>query len=104
MAKIDHFRHRNLNPADELRSTLNTLEDSQPKLNSLSATQTLELLRHLDQLQTLFDQLDKTGVNLTSERGRFDALQSGLKNKSSILLRRLGGPAALSEYRPKPGA
>lgn len=102
MAKLDHVRQKKLNPADELRSILTNLEDRQPKLSALNSTQTLEILHDLDQLYILFNRLEQTGANLTSERGRFGALESQLKKKASLLLRRLGGSAALAKHRPKP--
>jgi tetratricopeptide (TPR) repeat protein len=102
MAKLDHLRQKKLNPADELRSLLNELEDSQSRLKSFNATQTLDLLRDLDQVYALLNHLETTGANLASEWGRFGAIQAYFRNNAGTFLRRLGGPAALAEYRPKP--
>jgi tetratricopeptide (TPR) repeat protein len=102
MSKLDHLRQKNLNPADELRSLLNALEDIQPKLNSLNSIQTLQVLQDLDQVYKLMNHLEETGANLASEQGRFGAIQSHLKSRASTLLRGLGGVSALSKHRPEP--
>lgn len=60
------------------------------------------LLQDLDQVHSLFDRLEATGLNLLPEQGRFKSVQSRLKTRVNLLLRALGGAAALDQYRPVP--
>jgi tetratricopeptide (TPR) repeat protein len=100
--KVDYLRQKKLNPADELRELLSSLEESSVNLDKLSSAQALSLLQELDRVDELLAQLEATGANLAPERGRFEAAQAHLKHKAGTILNRLGGPAALSEHRPSP--
>ena len=102
MRKADFLHQKKLNPADELREILSSLEDRRVKLKSMNATQVLILLRDLDAVYRLFDQLETTGLNLLPEQGRFNVIQARLKKRAALLLNGLGGPNALSELRPSP--
>jgi tetratricopeptide (TPR) repeat protein len=102
MHKSDYLRQKKLNPSDELRGILTSLEERQVKIKGMTSTQALILLRDLDQVYNLFEQLAATKVNLLPEQSRFGTLQARLKRNVGQLLKALGGSAALSEYRPKP--
>ncbi|MBE7551749.1 MAG: tetratricopeptide repeat protein [Anaerolineales bacterium] len=102
MSKLDYFQQKNLNPADELREILASLEERQPQLKSLNAEQTQSFLLDLNRLDTLFRELELTGLDLLPEQGRFQSLQSRLQQKAALLLKLLGGPATLSALRPAP--
>ncbi|MCB0191440.1 MAG: tetratricopeptide repeat protein [Anaerolineae bacterium] len=102
MRKLDYLHPRKLNPADELRDLLQQLENSQPQLKTMNPTQALTTLRNLDQAYDLFAELEVTGADLEAERGRFTSIQAHLKKYVGPFLKGLGGPAALSEYRPQP--
>lgn len=101
MQKSDYLRQKKLNPADELRELLTKLEQRQFKLQAMTSTQALILLRELDQLDTLFEELEATGLSLLPEQGRFKSLESRLRQNAAPLLRALGGPEALAEHRPE---
>jgi tetratricopeptide (TPR) repeat protein len=100
--KLDYLRQKKLNPADELRALLSSLEESAVGLNKLSSAQVLKLLQELDQVDELLSHLEAIGAGLAPERGRFEAVQAHFKHQAGTLLSRLGGPAALSEHRPRP--
>lgn len=100
--KLTYLRPKNLNPADELRQLLTSLEDRQPRVKRLTSTQALILLRDLDQAYYLFEKLRPTGLNLLAEEGRFQVVQGHYKDQARPILRALGGAAALSDYRPRP--
>ncbi len=102
MAKIDFFQQKNLNPADELRQIINTLEENQPRLKSLKPEDALGILRDLDRANELFTQLQDTGVDLKSEQGRFEAVQGQLVKQAGRWLKALGGANALIKHRPSP--
>jgi len=102
MQKSDYLHHKKLNPADELRDILTGLEQRQTRLKSMDASQVLDLFQDLDQAYTSFQQLESTELDLQPEQGRFNTVQARFKQEASRLLKTLGGPAMLSEYRPTP--
>lgn len=102
MQKLDYLQQKRLNSTDDLRNLLKQLEDIQPQIKLLNPTQALHILRNLDQVHDLFDQLEQIGADLTGERGRFEATQTFLKQHAGRLLKGLGGPGILADYRPKP--
>lgn len=102
MPKLDYLHQKKLTPADELRELLDNLAERQPKVKGMTSTQALILMRDLDQLYALFNQLEARGLDLTAERGRFETIQARLRAGAGPLLKALGGPAALAEFRPSP--
>jgi tetratricopeptide (TPR) repeat protein len=102
MSKLDYLQQKKLNPADELREILASLEERQSQLKSFNAEKARTFLLDLDRLDTLFHELELAGLDLLPEQGRFQSLQNGLKKKAALLLRLLGGQAALSALRPAP--
>jgi tetratricopeptide (TPR) repeat protein len=102
MSKLDYLQQKKLNPADELREILASLEERQPQLKSFNAEQARSFLLDLDRLDALFHELEAAGLDLLPEQGRFQSLQSRLQKKAALLLRLLGGPAALNALRPTP--
>jgi tetratricopeptide (TPR) repeat protein len=102
MSKLDHLHQKKLNPNDELREILTSLEERQPNLKALNADQVLKVLLDLDQLDDLFQQLEATGLDLFPEQGRFRSLQARLQKQAGLLLRALGGAAMLAAQRPAP--
>lgn len=102
MQKSDYLQQKKLNPADELRAILASLEERQLKIRVMDAAQALQILQDLDQAQALFEQLAAAEVDLLPEEGRFQAVQARLKREAAPWLRALGGPTALSEQRPSP--
>jgi tetratricopeptide (TPR) repeat protein len=102
MPKLDHLREKQLSRTDELRAALRALEERTVKLKSMDSATALLLLQDLDRAQTLFEQLEATGPDLTAERGRFESLQGSLKKGAGPLLKALGGRIALAEHRPRP--
>lgn len=102
MQKLDYLQQKRLNSTDDLRSLLRQLEDIQPQVKALNPTQALHILRNLDQVHELVGRLEEIGADLTGERGRFEATQTFLKQHAGQLLKGLGGPGALADFRPKP--
>lgn len=102
MSKLDYLHQKKLNPADELRELIETLEARRPALGTMNSAEALELLQTLDQAYLLFHQLEAAGLNLLPEQGRFEAIQNSLKSKASTILSAVGGPAVLAEHRPQP--
>ena len=102
MSKLDYVQQKKLNPADELRELIETVEERRPALGGMNSVGALDLLQTLDQTYLLFHQLEAAGLNLLPEKGRFEAIQNSLKNKANMILKALGGPAVLAEHRPQP--
>lgn len=101
-SKLEYLQQKKLNPADELRELLSSLEEQAVKIKGISSTQALFVLRDLDQLYTLFDQLTVAGLDLLAEEGRFKALQGRVRQSAGPLLKALGGASVLAEHRPMP--
>jgi tetratricopeptide (TPR) repeat protein len=102
MPKLDYLQQKKLSPADELRDILASLEERQLKIRTLDTDQSLNLLRDLDKVDTLFQQLEVAGLDLLAEQGRFNSIQARLEKQAAALLRSLGGAATLSARRPQP--
>ena len=102
MPKLEYLHQKKLNLADELREILSSLEERQLAIKFMDSTKALILLRDLDRVYQLFNELAPTGLNLLPEQGRFNSIQSRLRKMASSLLKALGGPEALSDYRPAP--
>lgn len=102
MSKLDYLQHKKLNPADELREILRSLEERQLSIKTMDAAAAQRLLRDFDQITELFAQLEAVGLDLLPERGRFEAVEARLKNVAGPFLKALGGPAQLAKYRPVP--
>jgi len=102
MPKLNFLHQKKLNPADELREILGSLEERQLKVKSMASEQALCLLHDLDQIDTLFQRLELAGSDLLPEQGRFKSIQARLEKQAASLLKSLGGPAVLSAHRPTP--
>ncbi|GAB4422589.1 MAG: hypothetical protein Kow0031_00440 [Anaerolineae bacterium] len=101
-SKLDYLQQKTLNPGDELRDTLATLESMQPRLKRLNRPDAEALLAGLDRADALLAQLETGGANMASERGRFESIQGHLRQRLGPVLKALGGPAALADLRPSP--
>ncbi len=102
MSKLDYFQQKKLNPADELREILSSLEDRQPKVKAFTPVDALTVLNDLDEVHRLFEKLEATDLDLASERGRFETIQVHLDQHARPFLKKLGGADTLREHRPKP--
>jgi tetratricopeptide (TPR) repeat protein len=102
MPKLEHLQQKNLTPADELRQLLHGLEERQVRLKQLPAESAWSILHDLDQVETLFTQLQETGLDSEPEQGRFQTVQLQLQKQAKTLLKLLGGPMALNTQRPSP--
>ncbi len=100
--KLNYLQQKTLNPGDELRDTLATVEAMQPRLKRLSQPDAATLLASLDRAAELLAQLEAGGASLASERGRFESIQGHLRQQLKALLKAVGGPAALADLRPSP--
>ncbi|MDH3675727.1 MAG: tetratricopeptide repeat protein, partial [Anaerolineae bacterium] len=101
-SKLDYFQKKGLNPADELRRLIDSLEEYAPKLRSLDSTQARLLLRDLDKTASLFEQLETTELDLVPEQSRFATIEFFYKKNAARILKALGGSETLAEYRPSP--
>lgn len=102
MSKLDYLQQKKLNPADELREILGSLEERQPLIKSLGVEQARGFLFDLDRVDDLFNQLEAAGLDLLPERGRFQSFLARLQKRASPFLKSLGGAAAFSAQRPSP--
>ena len=102
MPKLDFLQQKKLNPADELREILTSLEECQPLMRSFDAGQAQRFLLDLDRVDSLFQQLESAGLDLLPEQGRWQAHLAWLQKHAAPLLKSLGGPAVLSAQRPMP--
>ena len=102
MAKLDYLQAKKLNPADELRDTLRSLEEGQARLKSLDAPQALAMLQDLDRVHFFFKENAANGLDLLPEEGRWAAIEARLKKSAKRWLRAMGGASALRRQRPSP--
>ena len=102
MEKLAYLQQKKLNPADELRGLLTAIEQYQSNMKSINSTEAVQLVHNLDQAFSLLEQLEKKGLKLEPELGRFDFSQARIKQEAKRLLKALGGPSGLEEYRPSP--
>ncbi len=102
MSKLEYLQPKKLSQADELREILDRLEEALPRIKTLEAQVSLNLLPDLDRLDLLFQQLESIGVDLLPEQGRFHSLLARLQKQAGPLLHSLGGAAALNAHRPVP--
>lgn len=100
--KLDYLQQKTLNPGDELREALSTLETLQPRLKRLSQPEAVALLTGMDRARELLAQLEAGGANTQSEQGRFASIQGHVRQRVGPVLKAIGGPAALAEARPSP--
>ena len=100
--KADYFQQKNLNPGDNLRILLNSLETRQSRFKSMNATEALALLNDLDTVYEQLDTLEAGGMALESERGRFRTIKGEVRKNMKRVLKAIGGATALVEHRPKP--
>lgn len=102
MPKLEYLQQKKLNPADELRALLDSLEERRVKVKALEAQAAFQMLHDLDEAQSRLQELEATGLNLLAERGRFESVQNRLQQRAAALLKALGGAAALTAQRPQP--
>lgn len=100
--KSDYLKAKNLTPADELRHLLTGLEQRHFKFGTMTSTQTLILLRELDQIYHLFTEIEAKGLDLLPEQGRFKLMEARIRKEAALLLKALGGVEELAAHRPKP--
>jgi tetratricopeptide (TPR) repeat protein len=101
-SKLEYLQDKKLSPADELREKLTSLEESLLIIKSMDSAQALALLHDLDGVDTQIDQFEANGLDLRSERGRFETVQGRLKNTAKPLLKAVGGPTVLRQHRSTP--
>jgi tetratricopeptide (TPR) repeat protein len=87
-----------ITPADELRSLL---ADSEKLLGHLagSSSNAIELLRNMDRIDALWPELETAGADLRAEAGRWEALQSGVRDRAARIVRQLRRSGGLSALR-----
>ncbi|NJN97135.1 MAG: hypothetical protein HC875_25095 [Anaerolineales bacterium] len=102
MSKLDYLQQKKLSQADELREILARLEAALPRIKTLEAQSSLDLLLDLDRLDLLFQQLASVGIDFLPEQGRFHSLLARLQKQAGPLLHSLGGAASLNAQRPVP--
>lgn len=102
MSKLEYLQQKKLNPADELRALLDSLEERRVKVKGLEVQDAFQVLYDLDEVQSRLQELEAAGLNLLAEQGRFESIQRRLQQRVAALLKALGGAAALTAQRPQP--
>jgi Tfp pilus assembly protein PilF len=97
-----YLEQKKLNPADELRESLSSLEDQLVELKGMDSGQAAAFLDELDRSYLLMARLEAAGLNVLAVQGRFKGIQARLERKAARLLKALGGAAVLKEARPEP--
>lgn len=59
----------------------------------------LDLLRQLDEIEALLERLEEGGLDVRSERGRFESLQRKVSKRAADVVRAAGGSRGLSRMR-----
>jgi tetratricopeptide (TPR) repeat protein len=102
MSKLEYLQQKKLNPADDLRALLDSLEERRVKVKTLEAQAAFQVLHDLDEVQSRLQELEAAGLDLLAERGRFESIQHRFQKEAASLLKALGGAAALTAQRPQP--
>lgn len=102
MSKLEYLQQKKLNPADELRALLDSLEERQVKIKTLDSQAAFQVLYDLDKVEGRLQELEIAGLDLLAEQGRFESIQKRLQQRAASLLKALGGAAALTAQRPQP--
>ncbi|MBN1219212.1 MAG: tetratricopeptide repeat protein [Anaerolineae bacterium] len=100
--KLEYLQEKKLGPADELREVLSRLAEAHLDVRSMDLDRALAVLQDLDWVITRFDELEARGMDLRSERGRFQGIQGSLEKQAGPLLDAIGGPEVLRVHRPAP--
>lgn len=94
-----------LTPADDLREMLRQCELQVVALKGSGAKAT-DLMRLMDEAQSLFQELETKGLDLRAERSRWETIERQLGSRATVLVREVqaaGGLAQLREAtRPTP--
>jgi len=94
-------------PLDELRRLLDQAGDRVGGLERSTTSEALKLLRMLDDIDGLYNELEAADVDLRAEEARRETIDLTLKRKANHLLRLLkpeGGIAALRQKQAPPAA
>ncbi len=102
MSKLEYVQSKKLNPADEVRALLDSLEERRVKVKAMDAPAARQVLYDLDEVATRLQGLEAAGLELLPERGRFESIQHRFQQEAAPLLKALGGAAALTTQRPQP--
>ena len=92
-------------PLDDLRSLLDKADARLGALETSSSADALNLLRLLDEIDALYADLERAGVDLRAEQTRRNTIEQTLRRKAGVLLRLLrpsGGIAAARSARHIP--
>ncbi|MFN8456699.1 MAG: tetratricopeptide repeat protein [Anaerolineae bacterium] len=93
---------KKLNPADELRALLDSLEERRVKVKGMDSQAALQLLYDLDEMAARLQELEAAGLELLPERGRFESIQHRFQQEAAPLLKALGKATTLATQRPQP--
>lgn len=83
-------------PSTDLRRGLDRADNLIVKPNRENV---LDLLLQMDEIERLLERLELGGLDLRSERGRFESLQRKVSNRADDVVRAAGGPAGLVRLR-----
>ncbi len=81
--------HATETPADQVRKALDQAERALPLLRTEEAA-ALDLLRTLDQIWAFLPALEREGVDVRAELGRWEALQRAVRARASVIAVRIG--------------
>jgi len=94
--------HDTNTPADEVRRLLDTAEGLLPLMRERTSAVS-QLLGIFDQLDARIPTLEQQGVDLRGERGRWEALQRGLRSRARWAVSAITSwPAARQQAQPQP--
>ncbi len=86
-------------PASHLRNVLKELENSLGRIHRSNSTDLQNLPVLFDQAAHLLDALEESGANIAPEYARFDTVCAKYQNKSSKIIKAIGGRGALEMVR-----
>lgn len=86
-------------PAGDLRQIINKIEISLGKINSSNADDLLNIPILFDQATHLLNTLEQNGANIAPEYARFDTVCAEYRNKSSRIIKAIGGRSPFKVVR-----
>jgi cytochrome c-type biogenesis protein CcmH/NrfG len=94
-------KNRENTPFEELRSLLDQADNRIGGLNTGTAGDALQLLRTLDRIETLYDDLLAADVDLRAEESRRETIVLGVQRKAGRVLRLLRSEGGIAAARAK---
>lgn len=101
MASAKRITPKALSRTDDLREQLHQVKARIGQLGHASERQSWEILERFDTIEGIFAELLQEGHELRVEEALLEEVSAGLRSKSAVFLREIGGASQLKQARQK---